>query len=649
MDLYMTDQGDLKEYTITQEDIDQYRTGIEERLSKELSLKKPLKADSKKYTEELAKKLANKTSGDEKNNESSSNLTPEERLTILTELYNQENQRAQEAYKNSDNSATYHVEDYVNPLGYNVKKAKEEIALKLKKEAQITQEAYLQFLAAPVYIEKYPNPKEFIQQLESDIETSKTKIAALEKDQSSTAGTDSKESTLSPIDLERYNKYKLIIKAKTYYDDSIDISMDGRANLKEKSQECTVELGNIEKAIEPIKELWLKHDVEENKKIFITNKESDEAAIVYYNSLDKLEDFYKTEKERHKENPEKLKEYDIKLYDLQAEILQNRADELQSQGRGDSSKEAEGRSILAREYANKLNRSQIKEEKTKEANAKAHSFLGDIRNQQADFIDDLSTNKNLGPNQKKGKFLAQFLKQSVEIYVNNYYSGGNLHLKDQLQSLLINNGDTDIDMAIKGIQDNLPKYINQMNDTIGKELGKYSPALPTKGEISPERTQLIQKVKENSLYVITAKKINEVVEQTTKLTAEEKQHFASSAIIKTLYSVINYVSGNKKSQQYSELKLDEKSPAITKSSSSISSLLYSPIKNWKMSSKVQGIANSLKQIGISDVAGIKDIHRPETTRRSSGDFTDARSSIRNSINSVDFHDTRSSERNSRGG
>ncbi|MGB4191120.1 MAG: hypothetical protein WBJ81_01030 [Rickettsiales bacterium] len=617
----MTDQGDLKEDTITQEEIDAYRKEADFLLS---------------YQKQ----------------------TPEELFANRVEVYKKQVTYNQEIYSKALKEVNTFKDNMAALPEFLVARQQLDVA-KLKKTADIAKIAYSQAQAELKYIQKYPKSQEFIQQLERDIEASKTKILTLEKDPSSSAAIDPKKSTLSPKNLELYNQYKLLVKAKTFYDDTIKVGQvigrdDSRA-LKEKSQECTVELDIIKKA-EPIKELCLKHDVEENKKIFITNKESDEAAIVYYNSLDKLEDFYKTEKERHKENPGKLKEYDIKLYDLQAEILQNRADELKSQGRRDSSKEAEGRSILAREYANKLNRSQIKEEKTKEANAKANSFLGDIRNQQADFIDDLSTNKNLGPNQKKGKFLAQFLKQSVEIYVNNYYSGGNLHLKDQLQSLLINNGDTDIDMAIKGIKDNLPKYINQMNDTIGKELGKYSPALPTKGEISPERTQLIQKVKENSLYVITAKKINEVVEQTTKLTAEEKQHFASSAIIKTLYSVINYFSGNKKSQQYPELKLDEKSPAITKSSPSISSLLYSPIKNWKMSSKVQGITNSLKQIGISDVAGIKDIHRPGTTpskhtimERSSGDFTDDRSSIRSSINSVDFHDTRSSERNSRGG
>lgn len=624
----MTDQGDLKEDTITQEEINAYRKEADSLLPYQ-----------KQTLDEL---FANRVEVYKK------------QVTHNQEIYSKALKELNKAKDNMNSLAEFLMANQQ----INVDKLKKtlDISKIAYSQAQAEQKPYLD------HKQKYPNPREFIQQIEKDIEESKAKISALEKNQPSSAAIDPKKSTLSPKNLELYNQYKLLIKAKTFYDYTIKVGQiigrDDSSTLKEKSQKCAKALATIEKTIEPIKEKWLKHDVEENKKIFIGNKKSDEAAIAYFNSLDALGEFYKTEKERHQGNTGKLKEYDIKLYDLQAEILQNRADELQSQGRGDSSKEAEGRSILAREYANKLNRSQIKEEKTKEANAKAHSFLGDIRNQQADFIDDLSTNKNLGPNQKKGKFLAQFLKQSVEIYVNNYYSGGNLHLKDQLQSLLINNGDTDIDMAIKGIKENLPKYINQMNSTIGKELGKYSSALPTKGEISPERTQLIQKVKENSLYVITAKKINEVVEQTTKLTAEEKQHFASSAIIKTLYSVINYVSGNK-DQKYSELNLKENLPETTKSSSSISSLLYSPIKNWKMSSKVQGITNSLKQIGISDVAGIKDIHRPdptpskhtsmETTRRSSGDFTDARSSIRSSINSVDFHDTRSSERNSRGG
>lgn len=657
MDLYMTEQGDLNEYTITQAEIDQYKAVIEKRLYKDLSLKKPLKADSKKYAEELAKKLANKTSGKEKNNEPPSNLTPEERLTILTELYNQENQKAQAKYITSKKRAEDHEEGYVNPAGINVKKVMEQIDLKLKREAEIAAIAYSQAQAELKYIQKYPKSKKFIQQLEKDITASKEKIEALEKNQSSAAEIGSQETTLSPKNLELYKQYKLLIKAKTYYDDTIEFERNSKKftlNINLASSTLySKQLSEIEKEIEPIKEQLFKHDIEENKKIFIENKKSDEAAINYYNSLDKLEDFYKNEKERYKGTSEKLKEYNIKLYDIQSEILQNRADALKAEKRIKSAlnaekenlktqptterlmqeqqdnnnraiaQEIEGRAILAKEYSNKLNRSKIKEEKTKEVNTKVNSFLGDIMNQQADFVDDLSKDKNLGPNQKKGKFLAQFLKQSVEIYANNYYSGSTLPLKEQFQSLLHNNGDLDIDLAIKGINNNLSEYINQMQSTIGKELGKYNPALPTKGEISPERAELIKKIKDNSLYAITANKINEAVDHASKLTLEEKQNFASSSIINKLYSVINYMTGNKNSQQYSELQLKEKLPAITKSPSSMSSLLYSPIKNWKMNSKVQGIANSLRKIGISDAYGISDIHRPNSTppRRMSTETT----------------------------
>lgn len=706
MDLYMTEQGDLEKETITQAEIDAYKAKIKKDFDSNPILKpspKPEKisiSNLEGYKEGLEPNSAKRIAAKE-GNSFVVNLSPEDLLIQLIKLYDTESQNAQKNYANSQellkNRVYYENEnEFVKNTNLAAQKALEENLIKLKREREIAKIAYSQAQAELKYIQKYPNTKEFIQQLEKDIVASKTKIAALEKDKSSSVVIDSKESTLSPKNLELYNQYKLLIKAKTFYDDTIEferITNKSTLNINSASSKLhSKELNNIENEVKT----FLEHGVEENKKIFIGNKKSDQAAIVYYNSLNKLEDFYKYENERHKNNPDKLKEYD-----LQAKILQNRADEfittkkiksaldaekenlktapsterlIQEQQENKHraiAQEIEGRSILARASANKLNRSQTKEEKTKEANAKVHSFLGDIINQQADFVDSLSKDTNLGSNQKQGKFLAEFLKKSVEIYVTNHNSETRPQLKDQLQTLLVNNGDKDIIKVISKINNNLDDYIKQMDHNIGKELDTLSSKAGLGDFV---RNNELKKIIDNSLYVITAKKINEVVEQTTKLTPEEKQNFSSSSIMKKLYSVLNYISGNKNSQQYLEIKLKENLPTINESPSSMSSLLYSPIKNWKMSSKVQGITNSLKNLGISEVSGISDLHKPdstpsrrmsmETTRRSSDDFTDARSSIRSSINSVDFtdarssisstnsenfYDTRTSGRNSRGG